>query len=179
MKALVHDLGGVGLEGKTWEKTDMPVPPPETRAQIAQRIVARAADIDVEAAVTQRDAEGSRAASYLQQYRLLEHSEATRTEELRTVTTQRDVAGVQAHVAAQEATQEAMMLGQSARALQRVEAVVVEARGYTESARETAWWETPSLGVAVVCKACAVLACRVIAVGAAARRDGPQPSRLC
>ena len=77
---------------------------------------------ELAAAVSQRDAEGQRAAGYLQQYHLLESFEAVRADELRAVITQRDTAGVQARTASAEAA----MLEQSARALQRLEATAVQ-----------------------------------------------------
>ena len=72
--------------------------------------------------MSQREAEGRRAASYRQQYYLLESSEATRSDELRAVITQRDAAGTQARAASAEAA----MLEQSAKALQRLEATAVQ-----------------------------------------------------
>ena len=55
LKDLVDDLGGIGIEQKSWAMTDLPTPAAETREQIARRMVDRATNVDVEAAAAVRD----------------------------------------------------------------------------------------------------------------------------
>ena len=51
----MDELGGIGFDQRAWNDTDLPAPPPETMHEIRSRAVARAAAIDVEAAVAKRD----------------------------------------------------------------------------------------------------------------------------